>query len=104
MVEQNLKTGGFDFEWVYAEDMIDKKKIKGLRKWNILSPWKEHPITKEKFWVNMIVANHASYFHAHPNFPQLAGTKFGEGGEQYRAGFIEHKIIQEHKGNLSMIG
>lgn len=62
-----LKEGNFEFEWTASG---------GLRKWNVLSPFKDHPVTGEKMWVNMIVANHASYFHDHPSFPELANIPY----------------------------
>lgn len=67
VVEANLKAGNFGFEWTPK---------RGLRKWNVLSPWKQHPVTGEQVWANMIVANHASYFHSHPSFPELNGIPF----------------------------
>jgi len=87
-VEAKLAKEGFGFEWVYATSRgsgsdangNEKQELKGLRKWNVLSPLKTHPVTGEQLWVNMVVANHASYFHAHPSFPELANTKYGDVG------------------------
>lgn len=78
LVEENLKEGGFEFAWEpdEADDSFS------LRKWNVLSPFKHHPITSEKLWVNMIVANHASYFHDHPSYPELSDTPYTVEGEQ----------------------
>mmetsp|Transcript_43023 Transcript_43023/g.85201 ORF Transcript_43023/g.85201 Transcript_43023/m.85201 type:complete len:503 (-) Transcript_43023:260-1768(-) len=86
-VEAKLVKEGFGFEWVYAGarggsgsdgDGIKKQELKGLRKWNVLSPMKTHPVTGEHLWVNMVVSNHASYFHAHPSFPELAKTSYSD--------------------------
>jgi len=88
-VEAKLVKEKFGFEWVYAaprggsgSDASGNKKhdLKGLRKWNVLSPMKTHPVTGERLWVNMVVANHASYFHAHPSFPELAKKKYNDAG------------------------
>ena len=35
-----------------------------------------HPRTGERVWANMIMSNHASYFHQHPTFPELRGTPY----------------------------
>jgi alpha-ketoglutarate-dependent taurine dioxygenase len=78
LVEENLKQGGFEFAW----EADELGETYALRKWNVLSPFKQHPITDEKLWVNMIVANHASYFHDHPSYPELSGTPYTVEGEQ----------------------
>ncbi len=78
VVEANLKEGGFEFAW----EADDSGETYSLRKWNVLSPFKPHPITSEKLWVNMIVANHASYFHDHPSYPELSDTPYTVNGEQ----------------------
>lgn len=65
-VEANLRAGGFSFEWT----------DRGLRKWNVMSPFKTHPRTGERAWANMIMSNHASYFHQHPTFPELRDTPY----------------------------
>lgn len=67
-----MRQGGFGFEWTDNG---------GLRKWNVMSPFKLHPVTGEKLWVNMIVSNHASYFHDHPSFPELLGKPYLDGGD-----------------------
>jgi len=33
-------------------------------------------------WVNMIVANHASYFHDHPSYPELSDIPYTVEGER----------------------
>ncbi|MEH6550043.1 MAG: TauD/TfdA family dioxygenase [Pseudomonadales bacterium] len=78
LVEENLKQGGFEFAW----EADESGETYSLRKWNILSPFKQHPITCEKLWVNMIVGNHASYFHDHPSYPELSDTPYTVEGEQ----------------------
>ena len=60
---------GVGFEW---------SPTGGLRKWTVCSPFKQHPVTGEKVWVNMIQANHASYFHDHPTFPELSGIAYSD--------------------------
>jgi len=65
-VENILRQGGFSFAWT----------DRGLRKWNTLPPFKRHPKTGEMIWSNMIVSNHASYFHSHPTFPEMVGVPF----------------------------
>jgi len=78
VVEENLTQGGFEFAW-----QLDRSgETYSLRKWNVLSPFKQHPISDEKLWVNMIVANHASYFHDHPSYPELSDIPYTEKGEQ----------------------
>ena len=78
LVEENLKQGGFEFSW----EADESGETYALRKWNVLSPFKQHPITSEKLWVNMIVANHASYFHDHPSYPELSDIPYTVEGER----------------------
>jgi len=75
-VENHLVRDGFDYEWDGTN----------LRKWKVLSPYKFHPRTGERLWVNMITANHASRFHAHPNFPELQSVVYME-QENYKYPF-----------------
>jgi len=78
VVEAYLKEGKFEFSW----EPDATGETFSLRKWNVLSPFKPHPVTAEKLWVNMIVANHASYFHDHPSYPELSDTPYTVEGEQ----------------------
>jgi len=78
LVEENLKQGGFEFNW----EADESGETYSLRKWNVLSPFKQHPITSETLWVNMIVANHASYFHDHPSYPELSDIPYTVEGER----------------------
>ena len=78
VVEDYLERGGFGFSW----EMDESGKACSLRKWNVLPPFQRHPITGENLWVNAIVANHASYFHDHPSYPELIGAGYTVEGEQ----------------------
>jgi hypothetical protein len=69
---QAQEADGVGFEWTTTG---------GLRKWRTQSPFQIHPQTQEKLWVNMICANHASYFHAHPSFPELNGVSYSDAPE-----------------------
>jgi hypothetical protein len=104
VVEENLRQGKFEFAW----EADSSGKTFALRKWNVHSPFKLHPITSEKLWVNMIVANHASYFHNHPSYPELCGKNYRVEGEheidypfniKYGNGeSVPYEVIQKLRG------
>ena len=58
--------------------------------------------------MNMIVANHASYFHDHPSYPELSDTDYTVEGEQdfdypfnikYGSGeSVPYEVIQKLRG------
>ena len=64
-----------------------------------MSPFKTHPVTGKRLWVNMIVANHASYFHDHPNYPELVGVPFSDQKEK-KANQIGINLNNEYPFNV----
>ena len=97
-VEKNLHSGNFQYEWA-KEYHSNGTEYQHLRKWNVMSPFKTHPVTGERLWVNMIVANHASYFHDHPNYPELVGVPFSDQKEK-KASQIGINLNNEYPFNV----
>lgn len=87
VVEENLKSRGYSFEW----------ESRNLFTWKNLSPFICHPKTNERLWFNQLAVNHCSYLQAMPLFNDTSlpnkeysfHSTFGDGEE------IEQDLIDE---------
>ena len=104
--EQKLRDGGFSWEWVEG----------GLKKWEVAEPIRQHPITGEETWANMITAMHCSVFDNHPDYRSLQrplaerdkpcrlrgdmpyDTSFGNDGEAFPVDWL-HAMRSAQWGN-----
>ena len=91
-----LKSTGWDFEWLPDGS---------LRRFKNMPATRLHPVSGEEVWCNQLTAQHHTYFHSHPTFPELAGkteydatfpypfdTRYGDGSP------VEQEVLDYLRG------
>ena len=66
MVEDYLKSEGYNFKWEI--EIVDGKEYTNLRYTKTFPQVQEHILTKEKCWFNQIQAHHWTFYEGHPKF------------------------------------